>query len=82
MDLQDFIKPQWVFRSDSAGDLDVYGYSPNAMTTIEKFIQSGEEDPAQGVRALIRVICKYRTDSEVDESSSGLGSGLIEFHSQ
>lgn len=81
IDLSDLLKP-WVFRSDSAGNWDVYPYSVKAMTAIEKFFQSGEEDPAQGVRALIRIICKHRTDSEDGESSSELTEEEIENLSQ
>lgn len=82
MDLADLVKPHWVFRSDSAGDWDVYPYSVKAMTAIEKFIQSEEEDSTQGVKTLMRVICKRHTDSEVDESSSELTDEDIESLSQ
>jgi hypothetical protein len=72
MDLADLIKPKWVFRSDSAPDWDAYPYSVNAMTAVDEFTQSEEEDSTQGVKALIRAICKRHTDSEVHGSSSEL----------
>jgi hypothetical protein len=78
MDLADLIKPQWVFRSDSAGDWDVYPYSIKAMTVLNEFIQSEEEDSTQGIKALIRVICKRSADSDVDMSRSELTDEEIE----
>lgn len=82
MDLADLIKPQWVFRSDSAGNWDVYQYSVEAMTAIGEFIQSKEKESTQGVKALIRVICKHHTDSEIDESGSELTDGDTKNFSQ
>ena len=63
------IKPQWVFRSDSAEDWDVFPYSVNAMIAIEKFNQGEEEDATKGVKALFRAICERRTKSETNDSN-------------
>lgn len=78
MDIADFIGPHWVFRSNGAGDWEVHPYSVKAMTAIEEFLQSDEKDSTQGVKTLIRVICKRHTDSEVDESGSELTNEEID----
>lgn len=69
MDIAINIKPQWVFRSDSAEDWDVFPYSVNAMIAIEKFTQGEEEDATKGVKALFRAICERRTKSETNDSN-------------
>lgn len=73
MDLAKLIKPQWVFRSETAGDWDVYFYSVNAAVQVEKYSSGEISDPIEAVRALIGVMCKPHTDDQEDDDSSSTG---------
>lgn len=66
IDLAKLIKPQWVFRSETAGDWDVYFYSVNAAVKVEKYSAGEMSDPIEAVRALIGVMCKTHTENQED----------------
>ncbi len=71
IDLAQFIKPQWVFRSETAGDWDVYFYSVNARVQVEKYSSGEISNPIEAVRALIGEMCKTHTENpENDDSTS------------
>lgn len=70
IDLAKLIKPQWVFRSETAGDWDVYSYSVKAAVQVEKYSSGEVSDPIEAVRALIGVICKTHTDNQEDDDST------------
>lgn len=70
IDLANLIKPQWVFRSETAGDWDVYFYSVNAAVQVEKYSSGEISDPIEAVRALIGVMCKTHTDNQEDDDST------------
>lgn len=71
IDLATFINTQWVFRSETAGDWDVYYYSVNATVQVEKYSSGEISNPIEAVRALIGEMCKtYTENPENDESTS------------
>ena len=70
IDLAKLIKHQWIFRSETAGDWDVYFYSVNAAAKVEKYSSGEISDPIEAVRALIGVMCKTHTDSHEDDDST------------
>lgn len=71
MDLAKLInKPQWVFRSETAGEWDVYFYSTNVAVQVEEYSSGKISDPIEAVRALIGVLCKTHTDSQEDDDST------------
>lgn len=70
IDLAKLIKPQWVFRSETAGEWDVYFYSVNAAVQVEKYSSDEISDPIEAVRALIGVMCKTHTDDQEENDSS------------
>lgn len=69
-DLMKFIKPQWVFRSETAGDWDVYYFSMNAVVQVEKYSSGEISDPIEAVRSLIGVMCKNHTDNQENDGST------------
>lgn len=64
IDLAKIIKPKWVFRSETAGDWDVYFYSVNAAVQVEKYSSGEISDPIEAVRTLIGVMCKTHVDNQ------------------
>jgi hypothetical protein len=70
IDLAKLIKPQWVFRSETAGDWDVYFYSVNAAVQVEKYSSGEISDPIEAVRNLIGAICKTHVDNQEDDDST------------
>jgi hypothetical protein len=70
IDLAKLIKPQWVFRSETAGDWDVYFYSVNAAVQAEKYSSGEISDPIEAVRALIGVMCRTHNDNQEDDEST------------
>ncbi|MEN8833494.1 MAG: hypothetical protein ABF285_04745 [Pacificibacter sp.] len=62
--------PQWVFRSETAGDWDVYFYSVNAAVQVEKYSSGEIADSIEAVRALISVMCKTHNDNQEDDDST------------
>lgn len=72
IDLAKLIKPQWVFRSETAGDWDVYFYSVNAAVQVEKYSSGEISNPIEAVRALIGVMCKTHAGNQEDDDSTSL----------
>lgn len=68
-DLSELNKPEWVFRSETAGNWGVYHYSVNAMIEVEKYSSGEISDPIEAVRALISVICKAHAENQDDDDS-------------
>ncbi len=69
-DLMKLVEPQWVFRSDTAGNWDVYCYSVGAHPQVIKYSSGEISNPIDAVRALISVMCKTHTDNLEDDDST------------
>lgn len=71
IDLAKLIAPQWTFRSETAGEWDVYRYSVKAAFKVDEYSSGEISDPIEAVRALIGVMCKSHTgDHENGDSGS------------
>ena len=79
IDLARLIKLQWVFRSETAGDWDVYFYSVKAAVKVEKYSSGEIPDPIEAVRALIGVMCKTHADNQDSTSSEPTADDLAAF---
>lgn len=66
MDVSKLIGPQWVFKSETAGEWNVFPYSVKAAIEVEKHDET--DDPNPVLRALIKAICKTTTDKGVARS--------------
>ncbi|MGI3211466.1 hypothetical protein ACROSR_10160 [Roseovarius tibetensis] len=80
MDFSKLIKPEWVFRSETAGNWDVYPYSVKAMKAIEEHLQEDKSHSKEGIRALIGSVCKrHIPDGEEQVSAEPTEDELEQF---
>lgn len=70
MDLSKLIQPQWVFHSETAGDWDVYFYSVNAASIIEKQLEKDTPNAIEAIRAIMGVMLKSHVQDQEDGEKS------------
>lgn len=70
MDLSKLIQPQWVFHSETAGDWDVYFYSVNAASIIEKHQDRDAPNAVEAIRAIMGVMLKSHVKNQEDGEKS------------
>lgn len=58
--------PEWEFKTEAAGEWGVSPYSIKAVIQVENFLALDDGDAIEGVRSLMRVVCKkHVVDGEV-----------------